>query len=149
MRQVGWKRVDAVAVTLDIIAPVTAGLLAMLSVPILFTFGLQAAMPPGIKANTLCEYSSLVSADNPSLLVHPFKVFAYLASCAVLYIYPGLFVIAACIRLYTALRGLSSSWAQQIRDSEFLVEMQLQNLDLTSPEDTSLSTVSSDDIAIE
>ncbi|EJD07670.1 uncharacterized protein FOMMEDRAFT_101037 [Fomitiporia mediterranea MF3/22] len=100
MRDNGWRRLNAVTVTLDIIAPVTAGLLGMLLLPILLVLGLQWLLPSKINSNTLF-----------------------------LYVYPGIFISAAFARTYTALQSLLASWAQQIRDSEFLVEMRLRNLE--------------------
>ena len=46
-----------------------------------------------------------------------------------MFIYPAIFVAAALARLGHALILLCASWAQSIRDSEFLVEMRLQNLE--------------------
>lgn len=50
-------------------------------------------------------------------------------SRAVLYVYPGLFVVAGMVKLYDGLQIVAQSWAQQIRDSEFLLERRLRNLD--------------------
>ncbi|KAH8110989.1 hypothetical protein DFH11DRAFT_1616415 [Phellopilus nigrolimitatus] len=117
MKDNGWRRLDAVAVTFDIIAPVTAGLLAMLFLPIFLVLGLQRLLPTTISPNTLF-----------------------------LYVYPGIFVAAACARMYAALQTLCGTWAQQIRDSEFLVEMRLRNLEAASnaaAASTSTSSVTS------
>lgn len=61
------------------------------------------------------------------------------------YIYPTVFILYLVTQLYGTVHDVWSSWAQQIRDAEFLVEMQLENLEIETPGDTSISTVSSDD----
>ncbi|KAI5118672.1 hypothetical protein M0805_003610 [Coniferiporia weirii] len=104
MKRNGWKRLDAVAVTLDIIAPVVAGLLGMLFLPVVVILGLRQLLPTKI---------------NPDILF--------------LYIYPSIFICAAFARMYSVLQVLCGSWAQQIRDTEFLVEMQLKNLEPNPP----------------
>ena len=48
---------------------------------------------------------------------------------AVLHIYPSIFTFAACIQTCVALSSIIRTWSQAVRDSEFLVEMRLQNLE--------------------
>ncbi|TDL24001.1 hypothetical protein BD410DRAFT_786709 [Rickenella mellea] len=96
----GWRRPDAATATLDIIVPVTFGLLGMLLFPpaVLWTIGQFLPLPP----------------NNMYLFM---------------YVYPGIFTAAAIARLCQALVNVCASWAQSIRDSEFLVEMRLRNLE--------------------
>jgi hypothetical protein len=54
MKENGWRRLDAVPITLDIIAPVTVGLLGMLLLPVAIVLGLQRVLPSQVSANTLC-----------------------------------------------------------------------------------------------
>ncbi|KAL5531378.1 hypothetical protein ACEPAG_4255 [Sanghuangporus baumii] len=119
MKENGWRRVNAVAITLNIIAPVAAGLLGMLLLPILIVIGLQQALPTKISSNTLF-----------------------------LYVYPGIFIVAGCARLYTTMQTIFASWTQQIRDSEFLVEMRLRNLDAPSSSPTPKEPEADDDSAV-
>ena len=44
-------------------------------------------------------------------------------------VYPGLFILASWGQLFIAISKLFSSWAQSIRDSEFLVELRVRNLE--------------------
>lgn len=66
---------------------------------------------------------------------HPLNAF-YLPR-AVVYVYPGLFAVSALFRLCASIITHCASWAQSIRDSEFLVEMQLRNLEPPSASDVS------------
>ena len=143
MKENGWRRLDAVAITLDIIAPVTAGLLGMLLLPILLVLGLQQVLPTKINSNTLCQSPLFVLPQNhsvvfllPSLPSSAERYLRQISSCpptTVLYVYPSIFVVAGLSRLYGAMQGVFAGWAQQIRDTEFLVEMRLRNLDPPSP----------------
>jgi len=62
-----------------------------------------------------------------------------------LYVYPGIFVLACIARTAMLFESLLAGWTQSIRDSEFLVEMQLRNLDpspAVNPVTSSTSDVS-------
>lgn len=131
MKENGWRRVNAVAITLDIIAPVAAGLVGMLLLPIILVTGLQRALPSKVSSNTVCQ-SLLLVLPNLPVLSSTERYLRHLScpSITVLYVYPGIFFAAGCARLYIATQRVVGSWAQQIRDSEFLVEMRLRNFDI-------------------
>jgi hypothetical protein len=55
-----------------------------------------------------------------------------------LYIYPGFFLFAAAIQFGAGLKKMMKKWTQNIRDTEFLLEMKLTNLE--KPPETALQT---------
>ncbi|THH10343.1 hypothetical protein EW145_g1377 [Phellinidium pouzarii] len=132
MKRKGWRCLDAVPITLDIIAPVTAGLLAILFLPVIVVFGLQQLLPTKIKSSALCQ-SHPFTLSSIALVGTSYLLDLHCPPRAVLYVYPGIFVCAAFTRMYSTLQVVCGSWAQQIRDTEFLVEMQLRNLELNRP----------------
>ena len=89
----------------------------MIVLPVLCIMGIQWLVKLPLDQNILC-------------MLRPFfmkKVI--LNDLLVAFVYPAIFVAAAIARLGHALILLCASWAQSIRDSEFLVEMKLQNLE--------------------
>ena len=48
-------------------------------------------------------------------------------------VYPGLCIAGVIRNAIPSLRKMLGAWAQQIRDSEFLVEMRLRNLEHSDP----------------
>ncbi|KLO17994.1 hypothetical protein SCHPADRAFT_925510 [Schizopora paradoxa] len=114
----GWRHPDALAATFEIIAPVTVGLITVILFPMILVAGLQHYVP------------SVIS--NKSLF---------------LYVYPGIFVLACFARTAMLFETLLAGWAQSIRDSEFLLEMQLRNLE-PAPAAEKTTTSSSDGSAL-
>jgi len=100
IRHNGWTRPDPVAATKEVIGPVVGGLLGMI------------LLPP------LAAWLSLHLVPN-----HVNESQIYIR------VYPMIFVLVGWIKCCYALRDLVNSWAQSIRDSEFLVEMRLRNLE--------------------
>lgn len=98
----------------------TGGLLAMLLLPAAVVYGLQRLLPLGTDDKLLCQSSSPLLARVLNVICPP---------RAVLYVYPGIFVAAALARMFATLVEVCASWAQSIRDSEFLVEMRLRNME--------------------
>ena len=141
MKRAGWRRPEAVEATRQIILPVTAGLLGMLLLPIALILGLQRLLPSTVNDKALCQLSAFLSARSLVLNNH-------CPPRAVLYVYPGIFVLATFLRAFEAVRSLGSTWAQAIRDSEFLVAMQLQNLEAPKPRPIEESTSSSTSVPL-
>jgi len=114
--QGGWRHPDALAATFEIIAPITTGLITVLVFPMVLVAGLQYYIPSAVNDKSLF-----------------------------LYVYPGIFVLACIARTAMLFESLLAGWTQSIRDSEFLVEMQLRNLDpspAVNPVTSSTSDVS-------
>lgn len=91
--------------------------MAMIVLPMLFIMGVQWLVKIPLDQDTLCSSQYLFMRSKE------------LIDCLVALVYPAIFVAAAFARLGHALILLCASWAQSIRDSEFLVEMRLQNLE--------------------
>ncbi|KIL65587.1 hypothetical protein M378DRAFT_518862 [Amanita muscaria Koide BX008] len=95
----GWSHPDPVTATKEVIAPLVAGLLGMITIPgALFKFA----------------YVFFPNADFDGKFVF-------------MHIYPGIFVFAGLMRSAVVLYDILSTWSQTIRDKEFLVEMRLLN----------------------
>ena len=138
LRDDGFRKFDVITATFDIIIPVTLGLLGCLLLPILIVMPLQRLLPNYISPKALCQSPPLSDpSDTPPLSRTVYLLNVCCPLRAVLYVYPGLFVLAGIAKLYDALQDVAQSWAQQIRDSEFLLEMRLKNLD---PPSSSSST---------
>lgn len=129
IRDYGLKGLDVGDLTLHVIAPVTSGLLACLVLPIIIVLPLQRLLPNYISQIALCQSPLPASSDKPLMSGMVYLLNVCCPSRAVLYVYPGLFVVAGIVKLYDALQIVAESWAQQIRDSEFLLERRLRNLD--------------------
>lgn len=145
LKEDGWKNPDAIGVTFNIILPVTGGLIAMLLLPVGLLLCLQRLLPTVINPKSLCQ-SSILASDNTISYVASglqYLLKLYCPSRAVIYVYPGIFVAAAATRVYASLKLLANSWAQQIRDSEFLVEMRLRNLENSTVPDASAANSTS------
>ncbi|KAM6496827.1 hypothetical protein JOM56_007300, partial [Amanita muscaria] len=95
----GWSHPDPVTATKEVIAPLVAGLLGMITIPgALFKFA----------------YVFFPNADFDGKFVF-------------MHIYPGIFIFAGLMRSAVVLYDILSTWSQTIRDKEFLVEMRLLN----------------------
>ncbi|KAI0676025.1 hypothetical protein C8Q78DRAFT_1142731 [Trametes maxima] len=96
----GWLHMDPINATMDVIAPVSAGLLAMIVLP----------------AACVWAATHLVTLpiDGDFLFLH---------------VYPGIFTLAGLGHATWVLSRAMTSWSQTIRDKEFLVEMRLRNLE--------------------
>ena len=88
----------------------------MIFSPILCIVGMQQLIKLPLDQDILCRLCISLTKQT----VH-FRLVAF--------VYPTIFLAAAFARLGHALVLLCASWAQSIRDSEFLLEMRLQNLE--------------------
>lgn len=115
----------------------------MILFPMILVAGLQHYVPSVISNKSLCQSfsSSLYSIVVSRLLNN------YCSSRTVLYVYPGIFVLACFARTAMLFETLLAGWAQSIRDSEFLLEMQLRNLE-PAPAAEKTTTSSSDGSAL-
>ncbi|KAJ7574391.1 hypothetical protein C8J56DRAFT_803140 [Mycena floridula] len=95
----GWTRPDPIAATKDVIAPLTAGLIAMI-------------LLPGLGFKLATRFLPVLGLDNRFLFLH---------------VYPTIFAIASFSRSGVMLVDALTLWSQSIRDKEFLVEMRLRN----------------------
>jgi len=86
--------------------PVTCGLLTVILAPPTLMFILKHAFPLPVPERTL-----------------------------LLSIYPSVIIALLAARLFKNVATLFQSWAQSIRDSEFLLEMRLLNLEAQKKED--------------
>ncbi|KAJ2917102.1 hypothetical protein MD484_g3273, partial [Candolleomyces efflorescens] len=94
----GWVRLDPIAATKEVIAPLLGGLLGMILVPGL---GVQ-----------------LIQRLVPAFAPHKNEIFN---------LYPAIFMVAGLIRSSFVVYDILASWSQTIRDKEFLVELRLKN----------------------
>ncbi|KDQ50759.1 hypothetical protein JAAARDRAFT_81797 [Jaapia argillacea MUCL 33604] len=102
----GWTHPDPVKATREVIIPVVCALLAALLLP---------AGSVWLVRNTLN-----LPLDDKVLFLH---------------VYPGIFALVGIFRLLKSSFGMLSIWSQSVRDTEFLVEMRLQNLESRKRED--------------
>ena len=91
----------------------------MLVLPFAVVFVAQQIFLNKIPSNLLCK----------SLTLRLEKATFHSLARLVLAIYPTIAVAAIILRSASSLSRILKNWAQQIRDSEFLVEMRLRNLD--------------------
>ncbi|KAJ8496047.1 hypothetical protein ONZ51_g1365 [Trametes cubensis] len=96
----GWTHMDPMRTTIEVIAPITAGLLGMI-------------LLPAVSLWVVMQFVKL-PLEGDFLFVH---------------VYPGLFTLAGLGQAAWALSKVTKSWSQTIRDKEFLVEMRLRNLE--------------------
>ncbi|KIY65813.1 hypothetical protein CYLTODRAFT_492008 [Cylindrobasidium torrendii FP15055 ss-10] len=99
MARNGWTNLDPWRATKDVIAPVVAGLTAMIVLPALGFLGLKRLFAEG----TFTEDFLFIN------------------------VYPTIFIAAAMSRSALVSVDVVQSWSQSIRDKEFLVEMRLRN----------------------
>ncbi|KAJ3718891.1 hypothetical protein C8R42DRAFT_723411 [Lentinula raphanica] len=99
----GWTHPDPIVATKDVIAPVTGGLIGMITLPALVFLAVDYFFP-------------LVGRH-----VNDKFLFTY--------VYSSLFCLAGMIHTFIILREMLASWSQAVRDKEFLVEMRLKNHD--------------------
>ena len=125
----GWRRPNVVVATLDIILPVASGLVAMLVLPMVLVSALKHYLPTMVNDKSLCQSSSSFPLSGAVAYI----LNVYCPIRAVLYFYPGIFVVACIARGLSLIQTVAAGWAQSIRDSEFLVEMKLRNLDPAPP----------------
>ncbi|KAF8629103.1 hypothetical protein AX15_003588 [Amanita polypyramis BW_CC] len=102
----GWTHPDPVTATKEVIAPLVAGLLGMIVVPVAL-FKLAYTLFPRAEV------------DGKFIFMH---------------VYPGIFVFIGLMRSSVVLYDILSTWSQTIRDKEFLVEMRLMNHNNEKPE---------------
>jgi len=95
----GWTHLDPVPATKEVIAPLVAGLLGMITVPGAL-FKLAHILFPS------------ADFDGKFIFMH---------------VYPGIFIFAGLMRSAVVLYDLLAAWSQTIRDKEFLLEMRLLN----------------------
>lgn len=99
------------------IGPVTGGLIGMIVFPGAVFRAMQYFLPHmPLDDRFICGFRELLY-----LSVHTYHI------CPVMHVYPGIFMFAGLIRSAVVLYDMLSSWAQSIRDKEFLVEMRLRN----------------------
>ncbi|KAH7910305.1 hypothetical protein BJ138DRAFT_1009132 [Hygrophoropsis aurantiaca] len=96
----GWTHPDPYTATTEVITPLVGGFLGMLALPAVAIWCLR--------------YFWDLPITNKFLFMH---------------VYPGIFAVAGVSRTIIAGVGVISSWSQEVRDKEFLVEMRLQNLE--------------------
>ncbi|KAJ3557499.1 hypothetical protein NM688_g1443 [Phlebia brevispora] len=119
IRRHGWTHPHPYVATKEVIAPIVVGLIGMITLP-------------------------------PAILwvIQRFLKFHASESILFLHIYPSIFTFTACVQGCIALATVIKTWAQGVRDKEFLVAMQLQNLepqaktleaDNAEPEDANLA----------
>ena len=128
MRESGLMYLDVVEVTYEIIAPAAIGLFGMLFLPIILVIGLQQILPSKISSNTLCQFSPSLNYAKYGFDISYVSHASHVPN-PVLYVYPGIFIVASLALMYKKMQGLFGIWSQQIRDTEFLVEMRLRNFD--------------------
>ncbi|KAJ3818347.1 hypothetical protein F5880DRAFT_1491547 [Lentinula raphanica] len=97
----GWTHPDPIVATKDVIAPVTGGLIGMITLPALAFLAVDYFFPLVVLTN----FSSVT------------------------YVYSSLFCLAGMTHTFIILREMLASWSQAVRDKEFLVEMRLKNHD--------------------
>jgi E3 ubiquitin-protein ligase MARCH6 len=143
VRQTSWNDPNALALTVDVIAPCVGGLILMIIFPPAIFLPMQwiynRMVPSSILFDdkSLCEHIIFISIASP----------LYLSCQPVRYVYPLLFIAALASQAVESLRGILKSWAQIIRDNEFLLELRLKNLDHDKPEETPQEkTASSEDL---
>ena len=114
----GWTHPDPFTATKEVIAPLMAGLLGMIVVPVAL-FKLAYVLFPGAElgGKFVCKSIKLSQASWVDSL------------CLVMHIYPGIFAFIGLMRSAVILYDMLSTWSQTIRDKEFLVEMRLMNHD--------------------
>ncbi|KAH9893215.1 hypothetical protein C8Q73DRAFT_746014 [Cubamyces lactineus] len=95
----GWTHMDPMRTTIEVIAPITVGLLGMILFP---------------AVSFLCRGIVTLTHSSLPLVIH---------------VYPGIFTLAGLGQAAWALSKVTKSWSQTIRDKEFLVEMRLRNLE--------------------
>lgn len=128
----GWMAVDAVEATMDVIAPLSAGLVGMILLPaLLLQAGRLVLARVGIDAPFMRQ----------SVFLILFCAFPLISSTDMT-VYPAIFVFAAVIKSAFLFYELLSGWSQSIRDKEFLVELRLKNHEpeVPAPKDTSLTS---------
>ncbi|KZV69277.1 hypothetical protein PENSPDRAFT_608901 [Peniophora sp. CONT] len=103
IRARGWLRPDPVRATKEVIAPLFAGLAAMLAVPPLLAFTLVKVFGP-----------RYVPVKGP---------------LGYLQIYPLIFTGVALGQLISAGADVFVAWSRAVRDREYLVELRLRNFD--------------------
>ncbi|KAI0294319.1 hypothetical protein B0F90DRAFT_1757507 [Multifurca ochricompacta] len=94
----GWTNPEPLSATVEVIAPLLAGLVGMLGLP-----------PTAV---AIVRYVSSLQVDQRFIFMH---------------VYPGIFALVGIIRLGLTGSGALARWSQTIRDTEFLVEMRLRN----------------------
>ena len=118
----GITHPDPIAATKQVIAPVIGGLLLIILFPAaLFKACLLMFPGWGIAGRALCKY--------------PLRRLCTLSSqfASVTRFYPGILSLTLSSLIFEGMHETLQKWQQDIRDSEFLVEMRLRNLEPNSP----------------
>ena len=118
IRRQGWTHPHPWMATKEVIGPIVFGLLGMIVFPPGALWVAQRVLHIRPDRNLLREFHRIVLACASLITTRP-----------VLHIYPSIFTFAACVQTCIALSTVVRTWSQTVRDSEFLVEMRLQNLE--------------------
>ena len=113
----GWVRLDPIAATKEVIAPLLGGLLGMILVPGLGVQLIQRLVP------AFAPHRNLICTFSPPLTHKSFP----LIGAVLVNLYPAIFMVAGIIRSSFVVYDILASWSQTIRDKEFLVELRLKN----------------------
>lgn len=113
----GWVRLDPIAATKEVIAPLFGGLLGMILVPGLGVQLIRHLVPAFTPhRNVICTFSPPLVHESLPLI-----------GVILVNLYPAIFMIAGLIRSSFVVYDILASWSQSIRDKEFLVELRLKN----------------------
>lgn len=139
IRRHGWTHPQPWTATKDVILPVIGCLVTLIVLPPAVLQVLQRVFNYHLDENVLCEFS---------LHMSQYTRLAY-EMFAVLHIYPSIFTLLVTGQSLATLMSMIKTWAQSVRDKEFLVAMQLQNLETgaktSEPEPAEVET---EDIAL-
>lgn len=119
IRRHGWTHPQPWTATKEVILPVIGCLITLIVLPPAVLQVLQRVFKYHLDENVLCMFSLHI----PQYTRSAYEMFA------VLHIYPSIFTLLVTGQSVATLMSMIKTWAQSVRDKEFLVAMQLQNLE--------------------